>query len=995
MKTIYNKLLLLVLLFPLSILAQSTFTGTVLDKTSNQPIPGVNIVVEGTQNGTSTDFDGKFSLNVTKGDKIIFSYIGYKNYTLIYASQKDISISLEEDSAQLDEVVVVGYGSVRKKDITGAVSKVTAANLNQGTLVDPIQGLQGKAAGVTITKQGGDPNAGFNVRIRGAAGFAAGGGPLYVVDGVRGVDITAIAPEDILSYDILKDAASTAIYGADGANGVIFITTKRGKDGKTNIEYNTYVAIDEVFNKLDLLSASQYRNAITDKGIAFTDNGGNTDWQDEIYRSGITTNHQFAISGGNENSNYRASIAHTDFEGVISGSGKTRTIGRLNLSQKSFNNKLLIDMGISGTVESNKYVNYGGNGQNDVLFQAFQRVPTDPVYNIDGSLFETNSVFNYYNPLASLQQIENNRDAKRYTGNLSLDYEIIKGLNAKVALTYLRNDDESTYFEPTYTTVYSGQTLSTELRRGYGKRAYNNWEQSMLEATLTYKKTFADTHNLTLLGGYSFRGTNWDGFSAQGRNPISNQLGSDDLQNFEDIQLGDIDSNKGERKDIGFFGRAMYDYDSKYYLTAMVRRDGSSVFGKNNQWGYFPSVQAAWNIANEGFIANNLKSLNLLKLRATWGISGNSNIPAGVQDFRVGYVGTGIDPVTGDPIVNLGYLNNPNPDLKWDENQEVNVGLDFGLFNNRISGSVEYYKKTLNELLIANNNIPIETNFSNTTYINGGKIENKGIEATLNIKLVESKNFSWNTTLVYSTNQQEVLALGNGTYDYDFIDVDFISGPGLVGVSTQRMQVGYELGTFFGFEYAGASNGRWLLNGNDGEMHYLDDVGQSDEHKKVIGNALPDFEAGWSNYFTFKNFDMSMSFRAVVGHDIYNATNMVFGNPDNLGSRNANNEAVLLNGTVAGAYQTLDYYIEDGSFIRLDNINFGYSFINPSFAKGISKLRLYASVNNVFTLTNYGGIDPEINFSGGNGSNEIFFGTDRYNIYPKTRTFTFGLNIAF
>ena len=517
----------------------------------------------------------------------------------------------------------------------------------------------------------------------------------------------------------------------------------------------------------------------------------------------------------------------------------------------------------------------------------------------------------------------------------------------------------------------------------------------MLEATLTYKKTFADTHNLTLLGGYSFRGTNWDGFSAQGRNPISNQLGSDDLQNFEDIQLGDIDSNKGERKDIGFFGRAMYDYDSKYYLAAMVRRDGSSVFGKNNQWGYFPSVQAAWNIANEGFIANNLKSLNLLKLRATWGISGNSNIPAGVQDFRVGYVGTGIDPVTGDPIVNLGYLNNPNPDLKWDENQEVNVGLDFGLFNNRISGSVEYYKKTLNELLIANNNIPIETNFSNTTYINGGKIENKGIEATLNIKLVESKNFSWNTTLVYSTNQQEVLALGNGTYDYDFIDVDFISGPGLVGVSTQRMQVGYELGTFFGFEYAGVSNGRWLVNGNDGEIHYLDDVGQSDEHKKVIGNALPDFEAGWSNYFTFKNFDMSMSFRAVVGHDIYNATNMVFGNPDNLGSRNANNEAVLLNGTVAGAYQTLDYYIEDGSFIRLDNINFGYSFINPSFAKGISKLRLYASVNNVFTLTNYGGIDPEINFSGGNGSNEIFFGTDRYNIYPKTRTFTFGLNIAF
>lgn len=993
MKTTYEKFLFLLFLFPLGLMAQSTLKGTVTDKTSGLPLPGVNVVIQGTTSQTSTDFDGNFTLNeVNLNDVVSFSFIGFNTYTLIYQGQSEVTISMEENTSLLDEVVIVGYGAVNKKDITGAVSKVTAEQLNQGTLVDPIQAMQGKAAGVVITKQGGDPNAGFDVRIRGAAGFAASGSPLYVIDGVRGADIATIAPEDIVSYDVLKDAASTAIYGADGANGVIFITTKRGREGVTTIEYNSYVALDNVANRLDLLSASQYRKAVTDRGISFIDNGGNTDWQDELYRTGVTYNHNLAISGGSEKSNYRASVTHTDFEGVMIGSAKKRTSGKFDITQRAFENKLTIDMGAWGTIESNNYVNYGENGGTDVLFQSFQRLPTDPIYHDDGTFFET-SMFNYFNPVASRTQIENNRDAKRLNGYANFDLEIIDGLNAKVALSYVRNDSESTYFEPKYSNVLGGQ--NTIIRQGYGRRNYGNWEQGLMEATLNYKKSFNDVHNLNVLAGYSYRNTGWDGFSAQGRQPISNLLGADDLQQFEDVLLGDMDSYKAERKDIGFFGRVSYDYDSRYYLTGTLRRDGSSVFGKDNQWGVFPSVQAAWNIANESFVSNNFSALNMFKLRASYGMSGNSNIPVGVTDLRVGYVGVGVDPDTGDPIVNLNYYSNANPNLQWDENHEINLGVDFGLFSDRIFGSVEYYKKDIKNMLIANNNIPIETNFSGTTYINGGHLENKGVEVTLNGRIVDNNNFSWTSTLVYSSNKQTVKSLGNGYYDYDFIDVGYISGPGLVGVATQRMDEGYELGTFYGFEYAGVSNGQWLIRGNDGELHYLSDVAQSEEHKKVIGNALPDFEMGWSNYFKYKNWDLSMAFRAVVGHEIYNATNMVFGNPDYLGTRNVNPEAVILNGNVQGAYSALSYYIEDGSFLRLDNINLGYNFTNPKIMKGISKLRLYASMNNVLTLTNYGGIDPEINFSGGNGSNEIYFGNDQYNIYPKTRTITFGLNVAF
>lgn len=984
----------MVLCTTLTAFAQQTVKGVVTDAGSGEPLPGVDVIVKGTMKGTSTDFDGNYEIkNVNKGEILTFSYMGFETVKITVGNKTTINVALKESAEALEEVVLIGYGTAKKKDKTGATAKISTSDMNSGTLVDPVQAIQGKAAGVSVTKQGGDPNAGFNIRIRGAAGFAAGGDPLYVVNGVRGVDPTTIAPEDIVSYDILKDAASTAIYGADGANGVIFITTKSGKKGKASIEYNTYVALDNVARKLGLLSADEYRNYIAenkDKYSDFTDAKGNVDWQDAVYRGGISINNNIAISGGGESNTYRASVANTDFQGVIKGSEKQRTTGRIDLSQKMFDDKLEIKMGLSASVEDNKYVHYGGNGNKDVLFQSFQRLPTDPIYDAGNNYFETSRVFNYYNPVAVLNQIKNSRKAKKYTGNLGLKYNFTKALSSNVKLSYLRNDSEGTYFEPKYSNLYGG--VNTSIRNGYGRRNYENWEQKMLEATITYQKTFDDIHNLTLLGGYSYRGQNWDGFFSQGREPISNSLGANRLQNFEDIKLGDIDSNKGERKDIGFFARAKYDYQSKYYLTAMIRRDGSSVFGKNNRWGWFPSVQVGWNLANESFMEDTM--FNLLKFRGSWGISGNSNIGSYLYALRVGPSRSSVDPATGKPITVLDYYNNGNPDLKWDENQEINIGFDFGLFDNRISGSIEYYDKKITDMLSIYD-VPTETNYSGKIFYNGGEMKNTGIEATLNAKLIQGDDFNWKTTATFAKNNMDIVSLDGGKYDLKYRNVGFVSGPGLIGVYTQRMLPKQKLGTFYGFEYAGVSNGKWLIKGNDNQLHYLDDVSQSDEHKKIIGNALPDFEIGWSNYLSYKNIDLSMSFRAVVGHEIYNATKQVFGNPDYITQRNVINEALILNGYVSGAYQTLSYYLEDASFIKLDNINLGYT-LPKELIKGINKLRIYTSLNNVFTLTNYDGIDPEVNFSGGNrGNGEIEFGIDKYNIYPKARTFTLGLNVEF
>jgi iron complex outermembrane receptor protein len=750
------------------------------------------------------------------------------------------------------------------------------------------------------------------------------------------------------------------------------------------------MAIDEVANKLDLLSADEYRTFATENNVNITDGGASTDWQDEIYRTGITHNNNLAISGGNDQFNYRGSVTHTSFEGVIDGSAKERTIGRLDLSQKALNDKLTVDMGISATLEENDYLNYGGNGPTDVLFQAFQRNPTLPVYNTDGSYHQDETgLFNYNNPRDIIDNVINNRDAKRLLGNFSVNYEILEGLNVKTTLGYIRDDEEKSYFEP---------AGSKYKELGYGNREYKNNETKSLEGIITFNKLINNAHNLGALAGYSYQEFNYDGFKAQGKEPLSNEIGVDNLEVFNNIVLGDISSYRGSSKLIGFFGRLTYDFKSKYYLTATIRRDGSSKFGTNNEWGWFPSASVGWSLSEEDFIKNNLEFVDILKLRAGWGISGNQDF-ANYKDIAiVGYNGSGIDPSTGKPIVTMDYKTNANPDLKWEENHELNFGLDFSFLNNRVGGSVEYYIKETKDLL-APYSVPTPPYNHDIIFANNGEIKNTGLEVTLSGYPIKKEDFEWQTILTYSTNDNVVKSLDTGgQFDIKFKNVGYISAPGMVGIASQRIMPGHSLGTFYGLEYAGIdSNGLWLVKGNDGQIYRANEIDVNDpRYTKVIGNALPDFEMGWSNHFSYKNWDLNFAFRAVVGHDVLNVSRLVLGNPAQLkGGANGLKEAAVLANAVhqGGVYS--DFYLEDGSFLKLDNLVLGYTF-NTGKMKMIDKLRLYVSANNIFTLTNYSGIDPEINFDGGDkDKGEVHFGIDQYNIYPKTRTFTFGLNMAF
>jgi iron complex outermembrane receptor protein len=891
-----------------------------------------------------------------------------------------INCVLIEDAEELEEVIVVGYGTMKKTDKTGAVSHVSAEDLNKGVLTDPIQALQGKAAGVMISKSGGDPNAGFSVKIRGSSSLTSGTDPLYVVDGVPGVDPSTISPEDIESFNILKDASSTAIYGTRGANGVIIITTKKGTSGENKVDFNNYVSFDRVAKRLDLLSAEEYRAYVeADTSLNFVDGGASTDWQDEIYRNGFSQNYNISFSGGNENTTYYSSLSHTDFQGVVIGSDKVRSIGRINVTQKALNDRLTIQTNLAGTIENNNYINYDGKGARSVIYQALQRNPTDPVYNTDSTFYETSRDFEYYNPVAIVEQIQNQRAAKKMLGNLKADLEIIDGLILGANLGYTRDDSENFYAEPSY--VLNSTTS------GSASRSYGNYESKVLETTLNYTTTFAKSNNINILGGYAFQEGIFDGFNAGGTEPMSDVVQSHNLGVLNNVNPGNIGSYKGGSRLISFFGRVQYNYNSKYYLTVSMRRDGSSRFGNENEWGLFPTVSVSWNMSEEKFLASN-DFISQLKLRASYGISGNQDIGTNLDVTYYSTAGQIIDPETGEEVIYFSPAHDPNPELKWEETSELNFGLDYGILENKISGSVEYYRKeTYN--LIYNYKVPQPPSITGTKWSNGdGIIQNNGLEASLIYNVVNKKNFEWTSTLSFTKNQQQVLRFS----DLDNVPLKLymggVSGRGLVSVNSQILAPGYEVGTFWMPEFADISE--------DGQFRYYTAEGgitrnYADAELREVGHALPKFILGWSNTFTlFSCVDISFAARYVHDFQVLNVTAMMFGSAKWLPNLNVLEQAVINEEELGlnDSPELSSFYLENGTFLRIDNLNVGYTF-NTENSNLISKARIYFSSNNLYTLTNYTGLDPEITYNG------LSFGLDQYNVYPKTRTFTFGVNLTF
>jgi len=958
-----------------------TIYGIVKDNTGNT-MPGVTIQVKGTSKGTTTNLEGKYTIQTESNSVLIFSFIGYVSQEDPVNGRAMIDVVLNEENKQLDELIVIGYGTQKKSDKTGAVAQVTSEDLNKGIMQNPIQSLVGKTAGVLITKRGGDPNGGFSVKIRSQASMFTSTEPMYVIDGVPNADITSLSADDIESFNVLKDASSSAIYGATGANGVIIVTTKKGKSGKVgeSIEFSSTLSIDNVAKRLDLLSASQLRKYVTDYNLTstFVDGGTNTDWQDEVYRTGVNRTYNVALSGGNEINNFRASLSNTISEGVIKGSDKTRTIGRINFSQKMFDNKFTFSATASGTVDKNNYVKYDGNGPQDVIWQMLQRNPTDPVYASDGSYYEIKRDFQYDNPLALISNIQNTKNEKSILGNVSTDWEIFKGFKHWLSLSYTRKDNESFYFEP-----YDSWSSPD----GYGSRTSNNAESKILESTLSYNKDLFPNQNLNVTAGYSYQFDVFTGISAHGTGPTSNLIKSYNLSTLSTINQGDISSYYNTANKISFYGRIIYNIDSKYIVTATLRRDGSSKFGPNNRWGNFPSASIGWNIKREEFM-NSISFIDQLKLRVGYGVAGNDKFPTNHAYLPIIQPnGTTFDYESGTYVPKYTSTYNANPDLKWEENKELNFGIDFGVLKNKVSGSFEYYRRKTVDLLV---DVPawLSTQVYEKVWINGGDFTSSGFEANIQYYALSYKDFDWKTQFSFSTFHQKIDRLSSKwTANSGLNKKGWLQGRGLVGDQnwSQYIQEGWELGTFYMPEYAGiSSDGKYLFYTATGGV--TRDITKA--KRKVVGHALPKFEIGWSNNFNiYKDFDLSFSFRAVYGGDVLNVTRLILSNPSQLPTLNALKEALgNAKKGLTSAPIVNSYFLEDGSFIRLENLSFGYTY--NKFKNKNYKIRFSITGNNLFIITKYKGSDPEMTYSG------LEFGIDNFNVYPKTRSIMFGISLT-
>jgi len=984
-------------------------TGVISEAGSGEALVGATVLQKGTGNGTVCDIEGKYKISVPQGSVLVFSLIGYVTKEVVVEKEGTLDITMVVQVTTLDDVIVIGYSTQKKTDKTGAVSTVKSDDLNGGVITNPIQSMQGKAAGVLVSRTGGDPSENFSVRIRGASGFESNTQPLYVIDGLPGADPNILSPDDIESFNILKDAASTAIYGSRGSNGVIIITTKKGRgtgigkegakdDGAySNIDFGSQISFENVAKKLNVLDASQMRSfadqllakgLLTDSTLlmkdVFIDGGATTNWQDEIYRTGIAYTNSLSFSGGNKHNSYLASIVNSDWQGTMKGTSKNITTARISVNQKAINDRLTLGANLMGAFEKNDYESYSGWGQRDIIFQTLQRNPTDPVYDSTGNYYQTDRVFNYQNPISVINEITNTRNAKKFLGGLKADFEILDGLVASVNLGLIHDDNTYNYFVP------SG--LLPSVATGEGSKSYNSVSQKLMEITGVYSKNFKKAHNLNALLGYSWQESVQSGFHAGGRDAQSNYAGPDNLAVLNEVNWGDIGSYKGQWNLIGFFGRVQYNYKSKYFVSASLRRDGSSKFGANNKWGWFPTAAIGWSMEQEKWLSD-VKWLNQLKLRASYGISGNQEIGNYRSLLLWEPSGKAPNPETGQQVITFKPAWNANPDLKWEQTSEINVGVDFGFLNSRLSGSIEVYYKETNDLL-GEYNVPVPPNLALKTFANSGSMSNKGIELSIQAYPISTSKFTWKTNLTVSHNKTKILDLGSYFNDSTGVRKEgYISGPGLVSDQdyVTGIMVGEEIGAFYVPTYValgteGKTKGKFIYYSNTGG--YTDDLSKA--KRTVVGNAAPKVEIGWSNLLTLnKHWSLDFALRAWIGNHVYNATRMLLDAPNTLPSLNAVPEAIdWYNQGRTSSASIADIYVENASFLKLDYISLSYDF-NVSKIKWLKKLSVYASANNVFTITGYTGVDPETTVNG------LAFGIDQYNVYPKTRAYTAGFKVTF
>ncbi|QGK73641.1 TonB-dependent receptor [Flavobacterium sp. SLB02] len=964
--------------------------GKIVDE-NKLPIPGATVIESGSSNSTVTDFDGVFELSVGEGKNIEVSYVGYT--TKVLAAQSGfMTVQLEPSTAELSEVLVVGYGKQAKKDVTGAVTQLEAANFKQGVNVSVDNLLQGKVAGVRVVNTSGEPGAGVNVTIRGVGSIRSGSTPLFVVDGMplsnddtspAGTNVgfggsTAKNPlnflntSDIESITVLKDASAAAIYGARGSNGVVLVTTKKGSKGEGTLTFDSYMGVSTVAHKLDVLDAGQYRNAIKDKAF---DHGGNTDWQDVIFRSAITTNNALSFAKQTESGNYYASVAQMDQEGIIHNSNFKRLSGRINAAESFLDNKRLkvkLNLTASQTTDDGVPTSDDGGSNGQLIVHTLMANPTRSVFDANGKY--TNFNMNaHYNPAYLLSIYEDQTRTLRVLGNLEASLRIIDGLEYKLNIGVDRSTSERN------TTIYPNLTdLNPK-----GKYVQNNLDSknSLVEHYLTYNKAF-DKHKFEVLGGFSYQkfersGTSFsiDGISAQGAGvkPSINP-------GFAGTQSGTTGYAQ-ENELQSYFGRLNYGFDNKYLLTASMRADGSTRFGDNNKYGYFPSFALGWNISNENFLKDS-QTINNLKLRASWGQTGNQEVPN--KQTKASYSLAGPDGYYLNDDLNLvngvSVSRTANPDLKWEVVTQYNVGLDFNLWNDKFYGTVDYFNKTTTDAILYIPSTPLsQTKFIWTNI--DGKIVNKGIEIMLGSKIIDRKDFTWNVDVNGSTlnNKIENLPLSE-------ILTGAISGPGQSGVNANIYKSGYSAGSFYLLEHTGFDqNGANVFKDQNGD-------GKIDNSDRIIiEGALPTFYYGFNSDMRYKNFSFSFSIIGQTGGYLLNNTGLNALNINNL----ASDRNVATGYYESGANPTNSpilstLFLEKSDFIRLNAARIGYNF-DLKGLNWINGLTLYVTGNNLITITNYTGFDPLVNTPKATDGNQSI-GID-YAAYPTSRTFSFGATL--
>ncbi len=961
--------------------------GTVTSKSDGEPLPGVTVLVKGTTNGTATDIDGTYRIDVPGPESVlVFSFIGFEPQEIPVGNRASIDVVLAENESQLSEVVVIGYGTQKKETITGSIASIKAEDFNPGMIADPLTLITGKVAGLAVTRpNGADPNASADFSLRGAVSREGNAQPLIVIDGVPGGDLRTIAPQDIESIDVLKDGSAAAIYGSRATGGVILVTTKSGKAGPTKVSYTGYASTERIAKRYQMLDAEQYKQFALENGLEANDQGSDTDWFNELLRDfPLSHGHNVSVSGGNNSTNYFASVNYQNFEGMDLASSRRFINGSFRLNTKALNDKLNLSAGLTNSFDTKSFAEYYGFGQ------ALNMNPTFPVRDENGEFFEAPQIGqgSQWNPVANTVYNTNDSKEKRMLGSINATYNLLPNLAFIASYSFTVQD------------VLSGSYTDNNLLymrqsglNGQASRRESVTTNNIFEGLVDYSLERGD-HSFNFLVGYSYQNIFSEGFGAGNNNFNTNAFKYHNLgagAALNNLTPGFVrggvfvDSYADERTILAYFGRVIYDHKEKYLLNATIRREGASVLGASNKWGTFYGFSGGWMISKESFLEQ-VDWLRNLKIRAGYGVTGNQNALSPYQSLATvgpfpwgtqnAYYGT---PENPSWILSYGPNINPNPALRWETKTEINTGLDFALFSSGwLSGSLDYYSRSINDL-IGNFTAQMPPNIYPQIFANAGEMKNTGVELLLDAAVLRKPNANWNITLVGARNINEIVSVSSDQFHGS---AQNITGIGLgYGGDVQRLAPGQPVAVFYGRKFAGFDeSGQWLFYDKDNVAVTKDQIGDDDYH--YLGNSIPEFNFGLTNSMRFGRVDASVLIRGGLGFRALNAKRIFH---DNINTFTSTNLLVsALDSPIRDQALFSDYYLESGNYVKLDNVTVGYTF-------PFANLRLYMTAMNLAVMSDFSGMDPELAINPFNGAGVEF--NDRY--YPRTRTFTLGLSAQF